>query len=262
MNLVMRIADASIQTFFKWVPRPAVTSQEWQSCQLISHRGCHDNGVTIHENTIDAFDVALQAGIWGIEFDIQWTRDGIPVVIHDPNTARLPGEVSVEVGQVDLKELQSFCPVVPTLENVVNRYAGKMHMMIELKNETFATNMIQCLPAILSKLQPAIDFHFLSLEPEILRHLVDYPIESKILVAITNTNEMYEEFQKGGFGGFAGHILLLNTKIRRQLAARGLPWGTGFVDSPNSLAREIRSGTRWMFSDCADKLADSVQKNF
>ena len=260
MNLALRIATATVDAYFKWAPRSAITREEWQSCRLISHRGCHDGGITRYENTLEAFDVSIQAGIWGIEFDVQWTRDGVPVVIHDPDTARLPGKTSVEIGQVDFDELQTYCSVVPHLESVINRYARKTHMMIELKEETFSRNVIQKLSSMLMNLEPVSDYHLLALQPDILRQLDEYPVESKILVATTNTSEMYTEFKKGGFGGFAGHFFLLNNRIRKQLSSQDLPWGTGFVNSSNALAREIRTGTRWMFSDHAAEVSRSVQR--
>jgi len=41
------------------------------------------------ENTLGAFEAAAALGLEGIELDIRLSRDGMPVVIHDPNLARL-----------------------------------------------------------------------------------------------------------------------------------------------------------------------------
>ena len=74
----------------------------------------------------------IDAGAWGIELDVQWTLDDWPVVIHDSDTSRLPG-AAVEVSKIELDELRNVCPLVPRLEEVLERFCGKIHMMIELK---------------------------------------------------------------------------------------------------------------------------------
>ena len=259
-GLMTRIANASIDAFYKWIPRPAITPGELESVRLIAHRGCHDSGVCRFENTLDSFDTARNAGVWGIEFDIQWTRDSVPVVIHDPHTGRLPGTAAVEVAQIDFDELREYCPIVPRLEEVVERYAGSVHLMIELKTETWSRAVAKRLQTCLSSIEPIVDFHLMSLNVDALR-LADYlQEEAKLLIATTNTRQMYKHTLDGGYGGLTGHYFLLNREMRRQFAARNLPWGTGFVNSVNLLAREIRSGTRWVFSDAADRLKAELNR--
>ena len=47
--------------------------------KVIAHRGDH----TIHpENTLPAFQAALDANAFGIEFDVRLTADLVPVVFH------------------------------------------------------------------------------------------------------------------------------------------------------------------------------------
>ncbi len=47
---------------------------------LIAHRG---NAAEFPENTLPAFESALELGVRNIEFDVQLTSDKVPVVIHD-----------------------------------------------------------------------------------------------------------------------------------------------------------------------------------
>ena len=252
---LMSVAEDSVDCVYRYIPRAKVTADEWRRCQLVAHRGCHDAGQTIHENTLEAFEAACQADIWGIEFDIQWTLDGVPVVIHDPDTARLPGVAAVEVGRTGFDELRRFCPLVPRLDEVVERFTGRIHLMVELKSETINSRGIEQVARELSGLKPVEDFHVMSLQAETLRMAHDFPVESRIAIAITNTRDMFNETLNGGIGGFTGHFLLLNSKMREELDARNISWGTGFINSTNLLAREIRSGARWLFSDAAGHLA-------
>jgi len=51
----------------------------------IGHRGASGEAP---ENTLIAFDLALRQGADGVEFDVQLSSDGIPVVIHDERLTR------------------------------------------------------------------------------------------------------------------------------------------------------------------------------
>jgi glycerophosphoryl diester phosphodiesterase len=60
---------------------------------LIAHRG---NARDFPENTLPAFQSAIDLGLRFFEFDVQLSADGVPVVIHDQEllrTAGLPGSV-------------------------------------------------------------------------------------------------------------------------------------------------------------------------
>ena len=52
---------------------------------IIGHRGASHEAP---ENTLAAFQMALDAGADGVEFDVQLSKDGVPVVIHDASLQR------------------------------------------------------------------------------------------------------------------------------------------------------------------------------
>ncbi len=55
---------------------------------LIAHRGLP---AEFPENSLAGIQAALEAGAEGVELDIQFTRDGVPVLYHDENMQRLSG---------------------------------------------------------------------------------------------------------------------------------------------------------------------------
>ena len=57
----------------------------------IAHRGLHDRAVGVIENSPAAFAAAIAAG-YGIELDLQLSRDGVAMVFHDDSLDRLTGE--------------------------------------------------------------------------------------------------------------------------------------------------------------------------
>lgn len=72
---------------------------------LVAHRGDQDGGV---ENTLAAFELATESGAQFAECDIQFTRDMIPVVIHDDSLKRLC-DLALHVSLLDLIDLEELC---------------------------------------------------------------------------------------------------------------------------------------------------------
>ena len=88
------------------------------------------------ENTLEAFDTAVQAGVWGMEFDIRWTRDLKPMVFHDHDLTRIFKD-PLEIQKTDRQALRNTFPLIPTLEEVLERYGHQVHLMVELKKEHY-----------------------------------------------------------------------------------------------------------------------------
>src|SRR5215471_5790186 len=89
---------------------------------LLGHRGARATK-TIPENTIASFDLALRHGCDGFEFDVRLTAEGECLICHDPAIR------GVEVAEAKKNDF----PEQPTLEEVLDRYAGKAFLDIELK---------------------------------------------------------------------------------------------------------------------------------
>lgn len=73
--------------------------------QLIAHRGYSE---CYPENTLLGLEAALRAGADCIEFDVQFSSDGVPVVIHDNELMRTTGVVG-KVNQTDAAQLATLC---------------------------------------------------------------------------------------------------------------------------------------------------------
>ena len=79
---------------------------------LIAHRG---NAAEYPENTLVALQSALELGLRHVEFDVQVTRDGVPVLLHDADLRRMAGRADCvhdlawsELAQVPLTEPGRF----------------------------------------------------------------------------------------------------------------------------------------------------------
>jgi glycerophosphoryl diester phosphodiesterase len=87
---------------------------------LLGHRGARAYAV---ENTIPAFDLALEHGCDGFEFDLRLTACGNAVVCHDPEAS------GMKIARADCNELRGL----PRFEEVLERFASKAFLDIELK---------------------------------------------------------------------------------------------------------------------------------
>ncbi|MGA6974452.1 MAG: glycerophosphodiester phosphodiesterase family protein [Candidatus Binatus sp.] len=107
----------------------------------IAHRGASG---TFPENTLSAFRAAINAGADMCELDVQLSRDGAVVVIHDETVERTTdgsGEVA-ELTLAELKRLDAGAKFksgalkgdpIPTLDEVFAVTSGKCGLNIELK---------------------------------------------------------------------------------------------------------------------------------
>ncbi|MBI5063362.1 MAG: hypothetical protein HZB87_07860 [Desulfatitalea sp.] len=110
-QLIEHALMALMDGFFARWPQPVPSAAALRTARIIAHRGECDHG-RVSENTLEAFDRAADAGVWGIELDVRWTADRVPVVAHDPDLLRvhqMPGEVAA----LTWSELHRIAPAVP-----------------------------------------------------------------------------------------------------------------------------------------------------
>lgn len=89
----------------------------------MAHRGLSGE---VSENTVAAFRAAADAGFRAIELDLQATRDGVPVVLHDDDLQRTTGTAG-NAADLDAKELarrRTQHGPVPPLEDALRELRG------------------------------------------------------------------------------------------------------------------------------------------
>ena len=111
---------------------------------LYAHRGLHDNRSDAPENSLRAFQKAVEAG-FGIEMDIQMTKDHVPVVFHDFTLKRICN-ADGKIADYTFEELQQFhlCDSdqkIPKFEDVLKLVDGKVPLIVELKIEALDTSI-------------------------------------------------------------------------------------------------------------------------
>ena len=107
---------------------------------VTAHRGA---SVRAPENSMAAFREAYEAGTDYVELDVQRTRDGAIVVIHDGDLMRMGGDprkvqdlTLAEIETIDIgrkRGPQYAGERVPTLAEVIDYAQGRFRINIELK---------------------------------------------------------------------------------------------------------------------------------
>lgn len=112
----------------------------FQNPTVMAHRGLSADAP---ENTLYAFSDAISVGADFIELDVQQTRDGVLVVMHDSNLKRTTG-VNKDIWDVDYADIQNldagswFDPAyanarIPTLEETLQFVDKRARLNIEIK---------------------------------------------------------------------------------------------------------------------------------
>ena len=108
----------------------------WLTSRPIAHRGFHDTNLTRWENTLSAFEAAIERG-YAIECDVHLSADGVPVVFHDGILKRLTGQdgfihekTAAELARMKVGGTEDH---VPTLAEMLTLVRGRTPLVIELK---------------------------------------------------------------------------------------------------------------------------------
>lgn len=101
-----------------------------------AHRGLHDNNTNEPENSMPAFKKAIEAG-YGIELDVQLTKDDLVVVFHDESLKRVcnkEGNVR-DYTYIELQELTLLNSEekIPLFSDVLKEVNGKIPLIVEIK---------------------------------------------------------------------------------------------------------------------------------
>jgi len=255
-----KVLIGCIDFFFKLWPQPFPGHGRLKACKIVSHRGEHDNSMIL-ENTIESFDLAYEKGVWGIEFDVRWTKDFHPVIIHDSDLKRVFG-IDLSIGDVTRDELKLRCPAIPSLAEVIEKYGKKLHLMTEIKAEIYPNPRRQndVFKECFSSLEPRRDFHLMSLSPPMFELITFVPASTLIPIATLNIAQLSDMALEKDYCGVAGHYLLLKNAILAKHHKMGQHVGTGYPASKNCLFREINRGVEWIFSNNAAELQGIANK--
>ncbi|MEC8646379.1 MAG: glycerophosphodiester phosphodiesterase family protein, partial [Candidatus Latescibacterota bacterium] len=113
----------------------------------IAHRGASGRGLA-PENTLAAFEKALDIGIDMLEIDVRVTGDGQLIVLHDPSLDRTTDREGI-VREMVLEEIRQadagYGERVPVLREVFDLARHRAPILLEIKSDFIAELVVQAI---------------------------------------------------------------------------------------------------------------------
>jgi len=221
-----------------------------ESHACVAHRGWSGKAP---ENTLAAFRMALsEPSIRWIELDVRLSKDGVPVVIHDPTLSRTTdgrGRVADRTAR-ELARLDAggwFHPSfagepVPQLEEVLALAAGRCRLNIELKTDETERDAIERLARVTADVLKAMrlteEVVVTSADPVCLGDLRWHAPDLRIgLVAKTYVPALAGILRKRGMSFLSLAHRRLNAVALAECARHGVDVMAWTVNRPRDLAR-------------------------
>lgn len=114
---------------------------------IFAHRGANSFAP---ENSLSAFEKAIDIGCDGIELDVRLCASGEVVVFHDRSTARMTGHRGSihrmnfsEIKQLILGNIDSTIEKIPTLDQILELARKKVLINIDIKKDPFFKNNLE-----------------------------------------------------------------------------------------------------------------------
>ena len=222
---------------------------------IVAHRGA---SAELPENTLAAFDLAVERGADAIEFDVRLTADGVPIVLHDPDLTRTTdheGSVcTMSLDRVRRARIEGEHEI-PTLIEALALLSGRVAVDIEVKNlpgEPGFTSQDEPLleatlsvleasgfvgPVLLSSFNPASIAHARRAAPDVPTGLLTaYEVEADAALAFAAREGHpwvlpFVRMVTGAAEGYAGRV-----------HDAGLRLGTWVTDDPREVVALFRAG--------------------
>lgn len=212
----------------------------WLRDWTYAHRGLHGEGVP--ENSLAAFSGAAERGL-GVECDIQRSRDGCAMLVHDWELERLTG-VHGPLADHSAEELAQIAFLdsehkLARLDDLLPLVDGKVPILIEIKSRRGYDVRRSC-RAVASALQGYGGKHaVMSFDPRVCRWFTKHSPETlRGLVmredALGLTQEAWQRHLTLWFAQpefIAYHVPDLSNPMVSSLRERGMPVLTWTVDS-------------------------------
>ncbi len=210
---------------------------------IIAHRGANSFAP---ENSLKAFEAALNLGCDGIEMDLRYTASGDVVVFHDRNLYRMTG-VRGKVQHLALSAIQKYFlngtseHRIPTLQEALDLIRDRALIVLDVKKESFRNN---------------------GFEEKICQILKDFKLVDNVVISSFNPfvlkkiSHLAPQFHLGFIFRSRSHVLISNGTPLRSLHARYRILSNRYVRSLHEQGYRIYAWT----IDKADQMWKAVKK--
>ncbi|HUX38117.1 MAG TPA: glycerophosphodiester phosphodiesterase [Rectinemataceae bacterium] len=223
---------------------------------IVAHRGA--SALVEFENTLPAFEKAIELGADAMEFDVRRCADGILVSFHDDSVA------GKRIAELSFEELQAIAGergfAVPMVEEIFELARGRIFLDIELKESGYEKELVDMTRAFLEP-EGFVVTSFIDKTISTIKRL-DPHIETGLLLGVERPRagilgrvvELFPGFRlrRSGADFVAPHYLLLRFGFLARMRRRGYPVYVWTVNDPGQMARLIAAGVHAIITDRPD----------
>ena len=237
---------------------------------ILGHRGAMGSAP---ENTIISFKKALEQGADGVEFDVQMTKDGELVVIHDENIERISGKKAM-VKDLTLQEIKKY----DAGSHYKKRFSGaKIPTLAETLEVVKKCSVIN----IEIKNGPII---YPEIEEKVVQTVREFDISDKVIISSFNHNTIrkikeispdlhcgllhmaglyhpWEYAKLVGVDALHPYGLSISPETIRECHQREIKINVFGVNDKNALKRLIEYGVDIIITDYPRLALDLLEKN-
>ncbi len=213
---------------------------------LLGHRGAR---LYAPENTVQGFNLSLNHGADGFEFDVRCTRSKESIVCHDRKFNR------IAVRTRTLEQIHAKCSVdgkPPCLEEVLELYSRKAFLNIEVK----VRGMERVVFEAVKRFPPQRGYFISSFLPSVVRklHALD---RSLVLGAISKSYWHLRRWKSLPVSYVVPHFGLLTQKLVDELHAAEKTVITWTVNDPDKMLQAAAMGVDGIISDDTKLLVET-----
>jgi glycerophosphoryl diester phosphodiesterase len=208
---------------------------------LLGHRGARKHAP---ENTLPAFQLALEHGCDGFECDVRMTADAQAVICHDPRRRR---RIVSRSKQAELE--------LPTLEDVLCRFSQTAFLNIELK----VTGLEECTIELLRRYPPQRGCMVSSFLPKVIENLARlYATVATGLIC--DSRRQFSRWKNLPIAAVMLNRGLISASLVDELHTAGKQVFMWTVNSPREMAKFADYGVDGIISDDTKLLASTFRQ--
>lgn len=235
---------------------------------VIAHRGA---SVAEPENTLRAFDLALHQGAQMIELDLQITRDGHVIVLHDEDLARTT-DMQGLVAEMNLDEVRRADAGrgerVPTLKETLELARGRARLYLEIKDVRAGSETLRVVRAM----NCADDVLIASFDTVLMQRLSEevHDVELGVIVGLPSLNadilRWRESFPWLALRAINYQVLSVQSELCfgflvDKMREKGKTLYVWTVDSEKGFERMTERGVNGIVTNVPDKLIQYLSQH-